>query len=488
MKLLDLYRSILKTAHSEADEEGFISITNEGIKGPFIVKERRLALPTMEQLRNPSDSVLLFHPLFEVLPDPESPVMAEFRRAVTERLHNSYLALAYTLLMIAASKGEHGNLTPDQSEFLSAVPDADSTMVENFEKLMEAMPAGQNQKAFCSMFIKRGGMLMGKSFHRVATVSFPLYAQLVKDGEERETRMAARKNIKKKPGEELPPVLNETYGASMRVKDREAFIKLFEYMVPEIEIADSYSATSNSNIAPFIDSVMHAVEKLSAPLNDLVARFENKLGAAAEILRVETSWVPDFVNLVPLQAEIKGIPMQPGNDGLAIARPQAAGEVKLLETEARAATTGTRTTPVVVEEEVAPPPGFKIPPRTAAVQPRAAAPFVPPPVIQQQPFQPVYHQQQPPFQQAPQQQQRAPNTGGPQDFNTFLQNNPAFAAAAAVSFQHAPQAPQQLEQPGWANAYNNPQQPMGYRQPQQQQQQPGWGVPPPNKPNGPYEF
>ena len=487
-KLLPLYRSVLKAAHLVCDEEGFIKKIQGKKKEPWLIGGKSVVLPTDEHLKSGSDATVVFHPLFEYLTRGESEVVMEYRRTVTERLHLSFLALATQLLTIAGSQQKHAQLTPEQSEFLSFVPEADAKMLENFEALSNAMPLGQNQKSFVSMYLKRGGSLEGKTAHRMAVVTFPLYKQLVEDGEKREAEMAARKSRPKaKDGakaEKLEPVPNETYGVSLRQVDREAFIKLFEYMLPNLQTPDSYSAISNSNIAPSMDALMHAVQNLAAPLNDLVERFKNQLSEPAQIiLRVEDGWVPDFVNLAPLQVEIRMIPMQAGNDGATV----AGADPKAVEAEARGnpeapkpvvgtppPMTQVPGTPYVAEapaaaeatDEVAPS-GFRLPPkRPQVVQPPrptysgvAPAPQAPtqyppyqapggypppyPDPRQQQPYIPPHHQ--PP---APQQHQGGGGHGV--DFHQLLRTQPGLAAAVGPMPGSPVQYAQQQDQPSWA--------------------------------------
>jgi hypothetical protein len=76
MKLLDLYRSILKTAHLIVDAEGFVSQVRGANKEPFLVDGQRLVLPTDEQMRAGEADTVAFHVLFEYLTRGESPVLA----------------------------------------------------------------------------------------------------------------------------------------------------------------------------------------------------------------------------------------------------------------------------------------------------------------------------------------------------------------------------------------------------------------------------
>ena len=461
-KLIPLYKSILKAAHLVTDDEGYIKKIRGDTKEPWFIGGLPAVLPLDEQLKQPPGTTEIFHPLFEHLARGESKQVAEYRRALTERFHLTFMAMASELLTIAASQQMHATLTPEQSEFLSFVPEADETMLKKFDALWKAMPDGQNQKAFVSMYLKKGGVLHGKSVHRAAVVSFPLYKQLVEDGQKREAEMEARKKLPKKKDakadDKLPPVPNETYGVSLRQVDRDSFIKLFQYMVPGIDEAESYSAASNSNIAPSMDAVMRAAERLAGPINDLVERFADKLSETARIImRVEDKWVDDFLNLAPLQVEIRMIPLpESGN-------VQSPEMKKAMEAEARTivepakvpATLGQA--PAQVQEQrqeaAAPaaeekhaPAGFSLPPKTIPTTAHQ-------PQVQQQPqvgYPPAYPgapypgavpagyphayagapdpRMVPPTHQPP--AGPVPNTGRGADFHELMRRNPALAAAA----------------------------------------------------------
>lgn len=489
--LVDLYTSMAKVAHWVVDKEGYISKIRGPKKSPVFAANKRLVMPTDEQLATDGSETTIFHPLYEYLTRGEPEVMSEFRRAMSDRFHMSFLALASELITIASSQPMHELLSPEQSEFLSFVPDADQTMLDTFEKLVDSMPEDQNQKVFCSIFLRRGGVIDGKSYNRVAIVSFPLYKQLVEDGEAREQEMAARKNRAKndKTKKDLPPVVNETYGVQMRAKDREAFIKLFEYMLPNINVPDWYSVGSDSDLAPFTSALMHAAEKLGGPLNDLVARFENRLPeAACKVLKVEDAWVPEFINLSKWQVEIHKTPAQAGNEGRSVnakeltsskaAAAQAARNLSAREDNPH------QTSPSHVgeyvtkaeEEEVHLPAGFRLPPvnpnavrpqpvaplqmpayqPAAAQYPQAASPYVDPRMQQQQP---VHHQQH---------QQHQQHQGGP-DFMTLLRTIPGLAQAAAPGMFQGQQMPMgqqpQVDRPSWdANPTYGTQRPAGFPQ------------------------
>lgn len=296
MNLIDLYKSLLKTANLTSTDDGCISMTLAKSSQPAMVKGKRLVLPLQTHLANPNKSeIVIFHPLSEHISRGESDVLEKFRSALTIRLNYTIGILGFQLLQIAASVGEHAKLSPDQSEFLSKVKFADEKTLDTFTKVMAAMPATQTAKSFISIYLKRGAMLMDKKYPRAGIVSFPLYKEL-------------KTNEK------------DVFGVKVRVKDRETLINLLEYIFPQIDTENAYSYGSTSEIAPFLHALMQSVLKLASPLNDLLTLFQDKMDGAEDLL-FEDGWVETFENLNVMLPEIRKIPMQSGNEGVSAATP-----------------------------------------------------------------------------------------------------------------------------------------------------------------------
>lgn len=305
MKLLDLYKSLLKTAHLVVTEDGCVSRSFAGRTEPVLIGGKRLVLPTREHLANSNTKErLVFHPLNENFLKGESIILEHFRKSLNTRLNFTIGLLAYQLLSIAASPAEHAKLNPDQSEFLSKVKNADEKTLEVFRKIMKAMGQDQTQRSFVSLYLKRGGELHGVKHARIGVVVFPFYKELAKEGT--------------KEG-------HEVYGVKLRVKDREALMALMAYMIPGISVPEKHNRASDSDVAPFLDALMKAVLAVAAPLNDLIELFKNQLedpstvegeeGTGAETLLFEDTWVEAFDNLSLMIPEIRSIPMQAGNEG-----------------------------------------------------------------------------------------------------------------------------------------------------------------------------
>jgi hypothetical protein len=394
-KLLDLYKEILKTANLVCTEDGYISMIAGDEKIPAMIKDKRLVLPTPEHLANPSKDRIMFHPLSENILRTESDVLEKFRSAINIRINAVFGLLAYQLLMIGASSKQHSKLSPDQSEFLSKVKNADDKTLEVMRKLMQAMPSNQTQKAFVHIYLKRAGTVQGKRYSRVGIMTFPLYTELKKS-------------------------TSECYGVKLRVKDRDTLVNLFEYMVPGIDVAESHNRGSDSNVAPYLDALMKSVLTIASPINDLVELFKNIL-EEPETLMFEDSWVETFDNLEVMLPEIRKIPMQTGNEGGA---GKAAGTAEKAKTE---------TTAVVAAPPQPPtqpwllPQGYYNPPQP----PMFGQAYTPPPG-------PVK------------------TSRGGLDFESVLRSNPMLAQSVGggtTSFQSHYQQPPRFAQPqpgGWS--------------------------------------
>lgn len=425
MKLLELYKAILKTANLVTTEDGYVSMQLGDDTRPALIKGKQMVLPTDAHQNNPDKSkIILFHPLSENILRGESDILEKFRSLLNIRMNSIFGLLSADLLNIAASPSLHSTLTPDQTEFLSVVKNADEKTLTVLGHLMEKMPANQTQKSFVSIYLKKGGLLHGKKHARLGVVNFPLYDELVKSK-------------------------TECYGVKMRVKDRETLMQLMEYMIPNIDVTEAYNRASDSTVAPCLDALMKSILAIAAPFNDLLDLFKNKI-EDAESLVTDSSWVETFENLEVMIPEIRRVPMQAGNEGSnLVASPVA---------PLPSANTFNQLPLVVMPPPVNP----------------YHAPSVP---SWQQPNQ---------FQQPPQQQQYAPpqpvvTERGGLDFDSLLRSNPVLARQASTAMGYPQQQLQpQQQMPRWAqqqNGYPQQQQPMN--QWGQQQPQPQWGQPQP---------
>lgn len=289
MKLLDLYKSILATCNLRVSNDGYVSLVMGDDTKPAMIKDKRLVLPTPEHLAKPSKDKIIFHPLTENQLRNESDVLEFLRNTMNIRIGYTFGALGYQLLTLATSHGNHAKLSPDQSEFLSIVKNADEKTLQVFTKLLAAAGVGQSQKSLVSIYLKRSGSVNGKKHTRAGIVTFPLYNELIKSP-------------------------SECYGVKLRVKDYETIKNLMEYMLPGIATPEFYNRGSDCQVAPFLDALMKVVLAVASPLNDLVELFKDYI-EDAESLQFESDWVETFENLEVMLPEIRKVPMQAGNEG-----------------------------------------------------------------------------------------------------------------------------------------------------------------------------
>jgi hypothetical protein len=286
--MLKFYEALLDAAGLVVTADGCVSIKTSKDAKPLTMKGKRLVLPTREHLSAPSpDTKVIFHPLVENVMRGESEVFERFRMAINGRMNVVFGTIVHTLLQLGTSEADQKKLSPEQTEFLSKVKNADEKTLLAYKKVMDSLSATQHQKLFVSMFIKRGGTVADKRYARVGVVHFPLYNEL-------------------KKGE------SELHGVKLRVKDREALIGLLDYILPEQDIAGVYNRGSNSTVAPSLEALLLSVQSIAAPLNDLIDRFA---GILPENLLINSDWVEQLVSLDELLNEIRSTPMQAGNEG-----------------------------------------------------------------------------------------------------------------------------------------------------------------------------
>lgn len=203
------------------------------------------------------------------------------------------------LLTIAASVKEHHKLSPIQAEILSTLKDVDETTLLNWSKYLAAILKSGDGTDMVSIYLKRGGMHNKQKFNRLGVVTFKSYREF-KDSTDPKT-----------------PI----HGVKMRVKDREAIVKLYEHLLPGIDREDGYNVGSNSDIAPYMEALMCAFGGVAVQLNDTLNLFKNRI-EGAEDLMFEMDWADAFSSLGTMLTEIRSVPMQSGNEGSLRTQPQ----------------------------------------------------------------------------------------------------------------------------------------------------------------------
>ena len=436
MKLLDLYRAILKIGGMIADDDGFISGSLAGSSKPVTIKGKRLVLPTEMQLKTfDKNSKVVFHPLNESVVRGASEVLEKYRILALARLNSISTVLMHRILTLAASTEDHKKLAPDQLEVLRGLKNVNEKTVSDFEKILENMPVNEPNKGVISLFLKRGAVINGQKHSRGCIVSFPLYEELQKG--------------------------RTVYGVTVRGKDREALIALLKnFFGEEIGVENSYSRGSDSEIAPFMDALMRAIKSLVLAINEVAELggelFDIERGKDGLGIEFDTSWIQTFEDISVIEKEIRSIPMQAGNEG-SLSTTMQEGNTSTLTAQATPVASTAKPQESVEKKADAPiaPFASSVGMRPADARGELPAPKpkeLPPPWVEiPQTQAQAFPQQQPAFQQpiqqawpvngfqqnfgmVPQQQQQQPTlmrTGSGIDFGSAARTDPGIAMAAS---------------------------------------------------------
>lgn len=282
-RLTTLYKDILESAGLSIDADSVICLPTPAEDVPTIIDGKFLLLPTNEVLRNPNwEDTIAFHPLSENVVRGESEVLKKLREILLTRATNVLTEVTSQLINIASNTDMHKTLSPNQSEFLSHLPEADKKMVETYLKMIaSSSPVGNNR--FISMYLKRGGTHDGVKYNRLCVVDLPV---LKADEEER-----------------------SIFGVKMRIKDLSSIRDLITYTLP-----NDYTCGSKSQTAPYFQALLMSYVALMEDLNKVVKLF-NKVFQNSDELITDLSWKAEIACLSDMRDLI---PVLDGNQGAVV--------------------------------------------------------------------------------------------------------------------------------------------------------------------------
>ena len=290
-KLLELYEGLLNLSGLIADKDGYISVINDKDNPlPLIIKNKRVVLPTEFHLKNSNpDEKLLFSPIPESVFKGPSDVLERYKDCINIRLNIVTGTLFSYLLAISKNNEIHSKLDPEHLDLLIALKDIDDTAIKNFTSLMLSGVENRIKKFFVNIYLNRGGVVKEKKWARVGIVTFPLYEELKKDE-------------------------NIVYGIKLRNKDKLLYKKLYEYVFPFINEKFYYSEGSQSEIAPWLDSLVKTTLSIYTNITDNINKFRLFIDEPDSMLYDE-SFVSLFMDLNKLKSDFITIPIQLGNEG-----------------------------------------------------------------------------------------------------------------------------------------------------------------------------
>jgi len=284
------YTSLLKFAGMGVNEEGEIVADLFNSNGPtpnILIGDQKLVFPCQKQFSDPDQEKIYFHPLCEsVLRGGESEVLQKLRNAILTRLNLVTGQITTSLLVIAGSQDLQRRLSPDQNSLLKVVRDANEKTGQNFQAQMLSYLKKKVPSPFVGIYLKKQGTWIGKSYSRVAIITFPFYKELT-DPEKKSRHL---------------------------VGDHAAYKAVFEYIFPGLDEPDTYNYGTRSHVAPFLDVLTKAAAVLATRLNEIASLFKDFIPEWEDFL-FDMDWLETFQSLQALSSEIQEMGDLRGNIG-----------------------------------------------------------------------------------------------------------------------------------------------------------------------------
>lgn len=158
---------------------------NDEARTPILVDGRRLVLPTERHRRNPSDEILILHPLAENTVADISPVLRELVKLGSVNLNILFATYAAELTQIAGDHGRQVGLTDAQIDLIaklkSCKPSSEKDVAKVVAQTLMAHQIENSSNSFIQLGLTRGRMYRGENRHRACTVAFPMLERLIID-------------------------------------------------------------------------------------------------------------------------------------------------------------------------------------------------------------------------------------------------------------------------------------------------------------------
>ena len=284
------YLGILNYAGMEV-RDGVIVNKNEKL-GDLKINEKHLALPYLENLKNP-DNRLIFHPLNENFTSPETSVFNLYKKRLTLELNLRLSSLIVSLISLASDvqlqqKVKKGELL----SLVASLGEVDITTVEHFLAAMKASRKVNDEGFLFDLYLRKGGELNGQPYSAIGKVNFQMYTEIVRSLDT--------------PGE------YKVFGAKVRKKDLLTLHAIFNAVFPSIESPDAYSEGTETKGFRYLTVLLKTGYMISSRLNEIASMLKDlkEPSLAVEEIESDDSWTTELEKLFGMLQEIRLIPNQ----------------------------------------------------------------------------------------------------------------------------------------------------------------------------------
>ena len=302
--LMTFYKQVLASVDLQVDDDGLIAFAPAGGEIiPAAIDGKRWILPTQSALntRGIWDECIAFHPLSENFLNGESVVLAKLKAAINLKLGITTAELMAWLVKYAADpeKQNAGNVSVKASKYLKLVPDIKEITAERIEEIIERSAASSDRR-FVNLYLKKGGDILDSRYSWVCTATFPFRTEL--DGEQ-------------------PKV----FGVTISKKDQKSFKALFDYILPDNDLIETYSAGSKVRSACKFDAVLRSFAKIATRLNEVISSHRKLLPTYKDLL-INLDWL-ETLDQVDKLADV--VPPLPHNEGESSRERRTEGAAKV---------------------------------------------------------------------------------------------------------------------------------------------------------------
>lgn len=298
MDLMELYRSVLKTAGVSVDADGYCwrYSDDKSEKLPFVMKKKQVILPYRESLQEPdNENTVFFHPLNQSAARGPSDILDVYRASVMREI-NVQIALVFVgMADMVVSTDRHKELTSYELDLITPLKAFDEKMLATLRQVIKAVPTNSNNESYASAFVKKGGTKDGRKYKFLTKVSWPVFEELLES--------------------------KSCGGVSLKTKKAEAaFAALFAVLGVTEDEMDSYSVGSDSSTAPAFECLLASVKRLVTRLNEIV---DNSPNIFTGIESIPFGWGEEIEDMQQFAVEIKKIPILNGNIGSVVGEEPA---------------------------------------------------------------------------------------------------------------------------------------------------------------------
>lgn len=269
--LNEFYEKVLLSTGLVVTEDGYVKAPLRGrskVSDNITFNGRTLVLPLRQHFDTMTDIIdgkkelikVIFNPLREDVIKGDSDSLVKLKSMIEVRLSHSLNNIFASIISLALNKEKQKHMSLELTSLFASMKEAknqnitnviDENTLEKFKKIASALVVPSNTKGMIHFYLKKGGIVNGVKYNRLAMSSFPMYDELekyVKDG--------------------------SIYGVKLRPKDVKVFKIIYEYIFNNINVKDYYTFGSTDKNSPGFISLFKLYINIVERLNELISMLE----------------------------------------------------------------------------------------------------------------------------------------------------------------------------------------------------------------------